>query len=109
MSNYPWGIHVIRFPHSLVAVALALTIGSVLAAEVEATRDPDTPTTTGRVESAVGGAVDTARDGIHTGVTAAIRGAQRGVQAAGQGIETGARAVGRAMQRMGQKLQDAAG
>lgn len=92
----------------LSALALVLMAGGAMASDRESTADLGTPTVTDRVESAVVGAVDATREGIHTGATAAVRGAERGVQAASHGIETGARAVGRFMQRVGQKIQEIA-
>jgi len=94
--------------HLLCAVALGLTMGAAMASDKDAPADLSTATVADRVESAVVGAVDATREGIHTGATAAVRGAERGVQAAGHGIETGARAVGRFVQRVGQKIQDIA-
>jgi hypothetical protein len=92
----------------LSALALSLAMGSALATDRDAPADLSTATVADKVESAVVGAVDATREGIHTGATAAVRGAERGVQAAGHGIETGARAVGRFVQRVGQKIQDIA-
>jgi len=95
--------------NTVCAVALTLAVGSAFASDTQAASDLGTPTVADRVESAVVGAVDATRDGIHTGASAAVRGAERGAQAAGRGIEHGAQAVGRFMQRVGRKIQEIAG
>lgn len=95
--------------HALIALTLCAFAGSAAASEHATTPTPTAPGVVDRVESAVVGAVDSAREGVQTGATAAVRGAERGVQAASHGVQRGARAVGRFMEGVGRRVRELAG